>query len=331
MTLPTTMRQVRFARAGGPEVIEIETAPLPVAGPGQVLIKVAAAGINRPDCIQRAGFYPPPPGASAIPGLEVAGTIVGVGEGVGAPHLGRQVCALLIAGGYAEYAVAEAALCLPVPTGFSLVEAAALPETCFTVYDNVITRAALGAGESILIHGGSSGIGTTAIQLAKAHGARVFTTAGSPEKCDLCRELGADEAINYREADFFAEVKRLTEKRGVNVILDMVGGDYFNKNIGLLAPDGRLVQIAFLKGSKTEVDFMPMMLKRLTLTGSTLRARPVEVKAVIAERLKAEVWPLIEAGKLRPVIDTVLPLEQARQGHERMEASAHAGKIMLEI
>lgn len=331
MTLPTTMRQVRFARAGGPEVIGIETAPLPTPGPGQVLIKVEAAGINRPDCIQRAGYYPPPPGASDIPGLEVAGTIVALGDSVPAGELGRSVCALLIAGGYAEYAVAEAALCLPVPAGLSMVEAAALPETCFTVYDNVVTRAGLKAGESILIHGGSSGIGTTAIQMAKAFGATVFTTAGSEEKCALCRKLGADEAINYREADFFTEVKRLTEKRGVNVILDMVGGDYLNKNIALLAPDGRLVQIAFLKGAKAEVDFMPVMLKRLTLTGSTLRARPVAVKAAIAERLKAEVWPLIEAGMLRPVIDTVLPLAEARQGHERMEASAHAGKIMLAV
>lgn len=331
MTLPETMKQVRFSGAGGPEVIAIETAPLPKPGPEQVLIAVAAAGVNRPDCAQRAGSYPPPPGATEIPGLEVSGRIVAVGAGVAESRIGEAVCALVISGGYAEYAVADEALCLPVPGPLSLLEAAGLPETYYTVYDNVFTRGRLAKGETILIHGGSSGIGSTAIQLAKQAGATVYATAGSPEKCAFCRSLGADAAIDYRAQDFVAEIKALTGGKGVNLVLDMVGGPYIQKNISALAVDGRLVQIAFLKGSKAELDLVPVMLKRLTVTGSTLRARSVALKAEIAARLRRDVWPLLEAGKVRPVIHATFPLEQARQAHELMESSAHLGKIMLEV
>jgi len=326
-----TMRQARFMGAGGPEVIAIETAPVPTPGPGQVLVKVAAAGVNRPDCQQRAGSYPPPPGATDTPGLEIAGTVVGVGDGVAASEIGRAVCALVISGGYAEYAVADLALCLPVPTGFSMIEAAGLPETFFTVYDNVFTRGRLAPGETLLAHGGSSGIGSTAIQLAKAFGARVYATAGSDEKCAFCLSLGADAAINYRTQDYVAEIRRLTEKRGVDVLLDMVGADYIARNLSILALEGRLVQIAFLKGSKAEVDFMQLMLRRLTITGSTLRARSVALKAEIAEKLRREVWPLLEAGRVKPIVDATFPLAEARKAHELMESSAHAGKIILEM
>ena len=326
-----TMRQARFEGAGGPEVIRIETAPIPTPDPGQVLVKVAAAGVNRPDCQQRAGSYPPPPGATDVPGLEIAGEIVGVGAGVARSEIGRKVCALVISGGYAEYAVADLALCLPVPTGFSMIEAGGLPETFYTVYDNVFTRGRLKKGETLLIHGGSSGIGSTAIQLARAFGAKVYATAGTDEKCDFCRKLGAAEAINYRTQDYVAEIRRLTEKRGVDVILDMVGADYIARNLSILALEGRLVQIAFLKGSKAEVDFMQLMLRRLTFTGSTLRARSVALKAEIAEKLRGEVWPLLEAGTVRPVVDATFPLEEARKAHELMESSAHSGKIILEM
>ena len=326
-----TMRQARFEGAGGPQVIRIETAPIPAPGPGQVLVKVAAAGVNRPDCQQRAGSYPPPPGATDVPGLEIAGEIVGVGAGVARSEIGRKVCALVISGGYAEYAVADLALCLPVPTGFSMIEAGGLPETFYTVYDNVFTRGRLKQGETLLIHGGSSGIGSTAIQLARAFGAKVYATAGSDEKCGFCRKLGAAEAINYRTQDYVAEIRRLTEKRGVDVILDMVGADYIARNLSILALEGRLVQIAFLKGSKAEVDFMQLMLRRLTVTGSTLRARSVALKAEIAEKLAGEVWPLLDAGKVRPVVDATFPLAEARKAHELMESSAHSGKIILEM
>jgi putative PIG3 family NAD(P)H quinone oxidoreductase len=326
-----TMRQARFEGAGGPEVIRIETAPIPTPDPGQVLVKVAAAGVNRPDCQQRAGSYPPPPGATDVPGLEIAGEIVGVGAGVRQSEIGRKVCALVISGGYAEYAVADLALCLPVPTGFSIIEAGGLPETFYTVYDNVFTRGRLKKGETLLIHGGSSGIGSTAIQLARAFGATVYATAGTDEKCDFCRKLGAAEAINYRTQDYVAEIRRLTEKRGVDVILDMVGADYIARNLSILALEGRLVQIAFLKGSKAEVDFMQLMLRRLTVTGSTLRARSVALKAEIADKLRAHVWPLLEAGKVRPVVDATFPLEDARKAHELMESSAHSGKIILKM
>lgn len=331
MALPQTMKQVRFSGAGGPEVIEIETAPVPQPGPGQVLIEVTAAGINRPDCLQRGGGYPPPPGATQVPGLEISGHIVAVGDGIAEARIGEAVCALVISGGYAQYAVADEPLCLPVPKPLSLLEAGGLPETYFTVYDNVFTRGRLKAGETILIHGGSSGIGSTAIQLAKNAGATVYATAGSAEKCDFCRSLGADEAIDYRASDFVEEVKRLTEGRGVDVVLDMVGGPYIQRNLGILALEGRLVQIAFLQSSRADLDLMNVMLRRLTLTGSTLRARSVALKAEIAAHLRRDVWPLLEAGTVRPIIHATFPLEQARQAHGLMESSAHLGKIMLEL
>lgn len=329
--LPKTMTFIRTERFGPPEVLLPAEMDVPAPGKGEVLIKVAAAGVNRPDVIQRTGHYPPPPGASDVLGLEVAGVVVGTGEGVTEPALGKQVCALVISGGYAEYCVAPAALCLPVPAPLSLIEAAGLPETCFTVWTNVFERGRLQAGESFLVHGGTSGIGTTAIPLAKALGARVFATAGSAEKCQVCRDLGAEIAINHRSEDFVAVVKEATGRRGVNVILDMVGGDYIQRNISALAPDGRLVQIAFLKGSKAELDLMPVMLKRLTVTGSTLRARPVAEKASIAAALKAKVWPLLEAGQLKPVIHTTLPLAQAAEAHRLMESNRHIGKIILTV
>jgi putative PIG3 family NAD(P)H quinone oxidoreductase len=331
MAIPETMRQVRFEGAGGPEVIGLETAPVPQPGSGQVLIEVAAAGVNRPDCLQRAGGYPPPPGATAVPGLEISGRIVALGDCVNGLSLGDEVCALVASGGYAEYCVADSDLCLPVPGPLSLLEAGGLPENYFTVYDNIFTRGRLAAGETLLVHGGSSGIGSTAIQLAKQAGVTVYATAGSPEKCDFCRSLGADVAINYREQDFAEEVKRLTDGKGVDVILDMVGGPYIARNISLLAMEGRLVQIAFLQSSKVDIDFMPVMLRRLTITGSTLRPRSVALKAKIADALRQNVWPLLEKGAVRPFVHATFPLEQAREAHELMESSAHQGKIMLEI
>jgi NADPH2:quinone reductase len=331
MAIRETMRQVRFAGAGGPEVIRLEEAPVPRPGPGQVLIEVAAAGVNRPDCIQRAGAYPPPPGASDIPGLEVSGRVAALGEGVTSLRIGDTVCALLSGGGYAEYCVADEALCLPVPAGLSLLEAGGVPETYFTVYDNVFTRGRLRVGESFLVHGGSSGIGSTAIQLAKAMGATAYATAGSAEKCGFCRSLGADAAINYRTEDFVDEIRRLTDKRGVDVILDMVGGPYIGRNLSILAVEGRLVQIAFLQSSRVEIDFRPVMVRRLTLTGSTLRPRSVELKAGLAAALRETVWPLLENGTVRPIVDATFPLEETRAAHELMESSAHQGKIMLEV
>jgi putative PIG3 family NAD(P)H quinone oxidoreductase len=328
--LPETMRQIRFTGAGGPEVIAVETVPLPRPGSGQVLIEVVAAGVNRPDVMQRAGLYPPPKGATEVPGLEIAGRIVALGEGADELAIGDEVCALVISGGYAEFAIAEAAQCLPRPRPLSLVEAAGLPETTFTVYSNVIERGRLKPGESFLVHGGSSGIGSTAIQMAKLHGARVFATAGSAEKCEFCRALGADSAINYREADFAEEVKRLTEGRGVDVILDMVGAPYLARNLSALAVEGRLVQIAFMQGYKAESFSMtPIMLKRLTFTGSTLRARPNGDKATIAQGLRRQIWPFLEDGRMKPVIHATFPLEEAAQAHALMESSAHLGKIML--
>lgn len=331
MPLPLSMRQIRFAGAGGPEVIQVETGPVPMPGPGQVLVKVVAAGVNRPDCIQRAGGYPPPPGATDIPGLEISGHIVAAGEGVHDLKIGDEVCALVISGGYAEYCVADAPLCLPVPKGLTLFEAGGLPENVYTVYDNVFTRGRLKKGETILIHGGSSGIGYTAIQLAKQAGAIVLTTAGSDEKCQFCRDMGADFAINYRTEDWRSRVKDITSGKGVDVILDMVGGPYLQQNVNSLAFEGRLVQIAFLQSSRTEFDFLPMMLRRLTITGSTLRPRSVELKAAIADKLRSDVWPLYNSGKVKPVIHKVFPLEQAREAHALMESSAHLGKIMLEV
>ena len=331
MSLPTTMRQIRFHGAGGPDVIKLENGPVPAPAEGQVLIEVAAAGVNRPDCLQRAGGYPPPPGATDIPGLEVAGKVVALGAGVTTLKIGDLVCALVISGGYADYCVADAVLCLPVPKGLSLLEAAALPENVFTVYDNVITRGRLAKGETIVIHGGSSGIGYTAIQLAKQYGAKVIATAGSQEKCDFCLSMGADAAINYRTQDFVAEIKQLTDGQGANVVLDMVGGPYIQKNLNSLAFEGRLVQIAFLQSSRTEFDFMGLMLRRLTITGSTLRPRSVALKKAIADKLRSDVWPLYESGKLRTVIHKTFPLEQTEQAHALMESSHHLGKIMLSV
>ncbi|WP_019907072.1 NAD(P)H-quinone oxidoreductase [Methylobacterium sp. 77] len=328
--LPETMRQIRFAGAGGPDVLTLETVPLPQPGPGQVLIDVVAAGVNRPDIQQREGKYPPPKGATEIPGLEVAGRIVALGEGSEGFSVGDEVCALTISGGYAEFAVAETGQCLPRPAPLSLIEAAGLPETYFTVYSNVIERGRLKAGESFLVHGGSSGIGSTAIQMAKNQGARVFATAGSAEKCAFCRELGADEAINYREADFAEEIKRLTEGKGVDVILDMVGAPYLARNLASLAIEGRLVQIAFMQGYKVESFSMtPIMMKRLTFTGATLRARPKAEKASIADGLRRDIWPLLTDGRMKPIIHATFPLEKASEAHALMESSAHLGKIML--
>jgi NADPH2:quinone reductase len=329
--IPKAMRFVEQKGAGGPEVLVAATGPVPAPKSGEVLIKVAAAGVNRPDVFQRQGNYPPPPGASPIPGLEIAGTIVAVADGVTGWKVGDLTCALVTGGGYAEYCPAPAPQCLPIPKNFSMVEAAALPETFFTVWSNVFMRGRLQAGETILIHGGTSGIGTTAIQLAHAFGARVVATAGSDDKCDACRKLGADEALNYRTVDWVKRCKELTGGKGVELVLDMVGGDYLQRNVSALAVEGRLVQIAFLKPSKVEFDFMPMMLKRLTLTGSTLRARPVEQKAEIARPLKEKVWPLLDAGTVKPAIYKTFALDQAAAAHALMESSEHIGKIMLTV
>jgi putative PIG3 family NAD(P)H quinone oxidoreductase len=329
--LPETMTVIEISSPGEPEVLVPAHRPLPAPGTGEVLIEVAAAGVNRPDCLQRQGSYPPPPGASDLPGLEVAGTIVGLGEGVSAWRLGDRVCALLTGGGYAEYCVTPAVQCLPVPQGLDLVQAAALPETFFTVWTNVFERGRLQAGETLLVHGGSSGIGTTAIQLAHAFGSPVFVTVGSEEKARVCEELGAERAIDYRKEDFVAVVKELTRGRGVDVILDMVGGDYVQRNLSALAVEGRLVYIAFLRGAKVELNLGPLMMKRLTLTGSTLRARPVEEKAPIARALREHVWPLLEAGKVKPVIYQTFPLQAAAAAHRLMESNRHIGKIVLTV
>jgi putative PIG3 family NAD(P)H quinone oxidoreductase len=290
---------------------------------------MAAAGVNRPDVLQRAGKYPPPPGASDIPGLEVAGTVVATGSDATRWREGDRVCALVAGGGYAEYCTAPAVQCLPVPRGLTWVEAAALPETFFTVWTNVFERGRLAAGETLLVHGGSSGIGTTAIQLARAFGARVFATAGSARKCEACEQLGAERCINYRDEDFVTVVKTLTGGRGVDVVLDMVGGDYVARNLEALAVEGRLVQIAFLKGSVAPVDLFVLMRRRLTLTGSTLRARTPEEKGAIARPLEARVWPLIEEGRVRPVVHATFPLAAAADAHRLMESGAHIGKIVL--
>jgi len=327
--LPKEMRYIAMTAPGGPEVLTLATGPVPRPAGGEVLIRVAAAGVNRPDILQRTGNYPPPPGASPILGLEVSGTVAALGPEVTGLHEGDEVCALVAGGGYAEYCVAPAPQCLPVPKGVSLVDAAGLPETFFTVWSNVFDRGRLVRGESFLVHGGSSGIGTTAIQLAHAFGARVFATAGSPEKCAVCRDLGAERAIDYRQEDFVAVLKEATQGRGVDVILDMVGGPYVEKNLRSLAPEGRLVQIAFLQGSKVTLDLAHLMVRRQTLTGSTLRPRPVADKAAIARNLRDKVWPLIEAGKVRPVIDRTLPLAEAAAAHRLMESSTHIGKILL--
>ncbi|WP_170605904.1 NAD(P)H-quinone oxidoreductase [Ruegeria arenilitoris] len=322
------MRAVEITTPGGPDVLQLTERPVPKPGHGQVVIKVAYAGVNRPDALQRAGAYDPPPGASDLPGLEASGEIVAVGEGVEGLAVGDQVCALLPGGGYAEYVATPAAHCLPVPSGMGLKEAACLPETFFTVWSNVFTRGGLKAGERFLVHGGSSGIGTTAIQLAHAFGARVFATAGSDEKCAACVSLGAEKAINYKDEDFVAVMRT---EGGANLILDMVGGDYIPRNLKALAEDGRLVQIAFLQGPTVEVNFALMMVKRLTLTGSTLRPQSNLAKALIAQDLLEAVWPLLEAGKVAPVMDSEFDLTDAASAHTRMESSGHIGKIVLKV
>jgi putative PIG3 family NAD(P)H quinone oxidoreductase len=323
-----TMTAVEIAEAGGPDVLRATTRPVPVPQAGEVLVRLAWAGVNRPDALQRAGLYAPPPGASDLPGLEGAGEIVAVGAGVNDWQVGDRVCALLPGGGYAQYATTPAAHCLPVPAGMDLREAACLPETFFTVWSNVFGRGALRGGERFLVHGGSSGIGTTAIQLAHAFGARVFATAGSAEKCAVCERLGAERAINYREEDF---VEVLRAEGGADLILDMVGGDYLPRNVKALADDGRLVQIAFLQGPKVELNFAQVMMRRLTITGSTLRPQSDLAKVRIAEGLRAHVWPLIEAGRVTPVMDSEFPLAEASAAHARMESSAHIGKIVLRV
>lgn len=325
------MRYIDLPEHGGPEVMQLAEREKPQPASGEVLIKVVAAGVNRPDIVQRMGFYPPPPGASPIMGLEVAGEIVAVGDGVERWKEGDTVCALANGGGYAEYVAVPASQCLPVPKGLSLVEAAALPETFFTVWSNVFDRAGLKAGEILLVHGGSSGIGTTAIQLAHNFGSRVFTTAGSAEKCAACEALGAEKAINYKTEDYVEVVREATGGHGADVILDMVGGDYIDRNIQLAAKDGRIVNIAYLQGASVQVNMLPVMLKRLTLTGSTLRPQSAQVKAAIAGALESKVWPLIDEGKIRPQIAATFPLENVADAHRLMESSGHIGKIVLTL
>ncbi|WP_372574170.1 NAD(P)H-quinone oxidoreductase [Ruegeria jejuensis] len=322
------MRAVEISQPGGPEVLTLVERPMPEPDQGQVVLKVAYAGVNRPDALQRAGAYDPPPGASDLPGLEASGEVVALGAGVTSLSIGDQVCALLPGGGYAEYVATPAAHCLSVPKGMGLKEAACLPETFFTVWSNVFTRGGLKAGERFLVHGGSSGIGTTAIQLANAMGARVFATAGSEAKCKACTDLGAERAINYRDEDF---VKAMKAEGGADLILDMVGGDYIPRNVKALANDGRLVQIAFLQGPVVELNFVMMMVKRLTLTGSTLRPQSDLAKAQIAQSLREAVWPLLEVGRIGPVMDSSFDLADAAQAHARMEASDHIGKIVLNV
>ena len=329
--IPAGMRVVEISEPGGPDVLRLAERPVPEPGPGEILIRVAAAGVNRPDVLQRSGSYAPPPGASDLPGLEAAGTVAATGPGGTAWAIGDPGTALLPGGGYAEFALTHQDHALPVPEGMDMIRAAALCETFFTVWTNVFTRGRLQGGETFLVHGGSSGIGTTAIQLASARGARVFATAGSAAKCAACEDLGAERAFNYREADFVAELRHATGGRGADVILDMVGGDYIPRNIRALAPEGRLVMIAFLGGAQAELNFAQVMTKRLTITGSTLRPQSVEAKARIAADLRREVWPLLDAGRIAPVMDATFPLEDAAAAHARMESSAHVGKIVLEV
>ena len=331
VTFPDTMTAIEISQPGGPEVLKPVTRPVPKPGQGEVLIRVSAAGINRPDAFQRAGSYPPPPGASDLPGLEVAGHVAALGDGVTGWKTGDAVCALMTGGGYAEYAAVPAVQCLPVPGRFSMIEAAALPETVFTCWTNLIDGGDLKPGETLLIHGGTSGIGTTGIQMAKALGARVFATAGSPEKCDACRDLGADLAIDYKAEDFVEAVKTATDGKGVDVVLDMVGGTYLQRNIECLAPRGRHVSISTLLGSKAEMQLRAVMAKRLVLTGSTLRPRPVAEKGQIAKAVLTHVWPMIAAGRLRPKIHAIFPLAQAADGHRALESPEHIGKIVLSV
>ncbi len=331
MSLPATMRAVEITEFGAPEGLKIAGRPLPQARAGEVLIRVAAAGINRPDVAQRKGHYPAPPGASDLPGLEVAGTVAALGEGVSPWKVGDKVCALVAGGGYAEYCAAPAVQCLPIPKGLSAIEAASLPETFFTVYSNVFDRARLAGKESFMVQGGSSGIGVTAIQMAKAFGHTVFATAGSDEKCRACAALGADRAINYKTEDFVAVVKEATGGRGVDVILDMVAGEYADRELKALADDGRLVLIALLGGAKSTLGLGELLRRRLTITGSTLRPRPVEFKGRIAASLRERVWPLIEAGRIRPVIYKTFTLDNAAGAHALMESGEHIGKVVLTI
>jgi NADPH2:quinone reductase len=328
-TLPSEMTAIAIREPGGPDVLVPQSRPMPSAGPGELLVKVAAAGVNRPDVMQRQGLYPPPPGASDIPGLEIAGEVVAVGNGASRFRLGDNVTALVAGGGYAQFCPVHESNALPLPAGLSLVEAAAIPETFFTVWHNVFERGRLKSGETLLVHGGSSGIGTTAIQLAKAFGARVITTAGSAEKCEACVKLGADRAVNYRSEDFVAATKEATGGKGADLILDMVGGDYIERNYEAAGVEGRIVQIAFQASPRANVDFRRLMLKRLTHTGSTLRARSVADKAGIARGIEQNVWPLIKAGKVKPVLFRTFPLAQASAAHALMETSAHIGKIVL--
>ena len=327
--IPETMNYIQIEKHGDPDVLKLNSQEVPDPGPDEVLIRVEAAGVNRPDIMQRKGLYPPPPGATDVLGLEVSGTVEKTGVNVTELKVGSQVCALVSCGGYAEFCLASASICLPIPENISLEHAAGIPETFFTVWTNVFERGHLKSGETLLVHGGSSGIGTTSIQLGKAFGAKVYTTAGTQEKCDFCKNLGADVAINYNENNFEDEIKTLTENRGVDVILDMVGGPYFPKNIKILASEGRLLQIALMQGYKAEVDFRPLLMKRVTLTGSTLRPRSVKEKASIARGLFKEVWPLLDSGIIRPIIHQTFPLEKAADAHRLMESSNHIGKILL--
>jgi putative PIG3 family NAD(P)H quinone oxidoreductase len=331
MPIPATMRYVDHGNGGGPEVLKVAIREVPELGAGEVLIEVVAAGVNRPDCIQRSGRYPPPADASPHLGLEVAGRIVALGQGVTEWKIGEAVCALANGGGYAEYAAAPAGQVLPVPAGLTMLQAAALPETYFTVWANLVERGRLAAGDTVLIHGGSSGIGITAIQIAKAWGATVICTVGNAQKAAACLALGADAAIDYRQQDFVAQTLKITGSRGVNLILDMVGGTYVEKNLKLLAVDGRLVQIAFLQPSKVEIDLMPIMTKRLTVTGSTMRPRSAANKADLAAALRTHIWPMLEQGRLLPSIYKGFALEQAAEAHALMESSEHIGKIMFSV
>jgi putative PIG3 family NAD(P)H quinone oxidoreductase len=331
MPVPDQMTVVEIAAPGGPEQLKTAIRPVPRPGAGEVLVRVAAAGVNRPDVMQRQGNYPPPPGASDIPGLEIAGEIVALGANVSALSVGDKITALLSGGGYAEYAVAAAPLCLPIPDGLNMVEAAALPETHFTVWTNLFERGGCKSGDTVLIHGGTSGIGTTAIQLARAWGARVFATAGSPEKARACESFGAAHGIDYRTEDFVEVIRRETEGRGVDVILDMVAGSYVARNFQAAAMEGRIVVISLIGGSRAEISMGAMLTKRLTLTGSTLRARTVAQKAAVAEGVRRNVWPLLSSGRVRPVIHATFPLAKASEAHRLMESSQHIGKIVLTV
>ena len=332
MILPETMRFIDAVRPGGPEVLQLSSGPLPAVRDGEVVIRVQAAGVNRVDCQQRSGTYAPPPGATNVLGVEVAGEVVATGNGVTTFHIGNRVCALVDSGGYAEYCAAPARQCLPWPSRYDAVQAAALPETYFTVWANLFSTGCLKRGETLLVHGGTSGIGTTAIQLARERGARVFATAGSAETCAACLRLGAEAAINYKVDDFVARIRELTAKRGVDVVLVIVGGPYAARNLQCLAMRGRMVMIAFIGGTSAEnFDFRRLLVNHLTITGSTLRPRTIEQKAKLAAELRASVWPLLDEGRVPPVIDSRCPLARAADAHARMESSAHIGKIMLEV